>query len=598
MQWVLTVTDAGPNALRFITMNPSDGQPGCEATTANPRDYIQTSGVLTYTPHSSGVTTFTFDPKKYNCGRVQVDVSIVDSTGRETLILGMMVNYGTVCAPQPQPVVCVPPSQAGVGGVPVPFSATGGSSPYTWSAPTGTPSTGSGTTFSSTFPSSSTTTTHSVTVTSGGVTSTCTVTIPGVITGELVCIPPTQGATIGQVVTIGATGVAGPYTWSAPTGSPASGAGASFNTSYATAGTKTVTVTASGQTKTCTVVVTEAPTTLVCAPPTQTVGIGAPAAMTATGGTGTYSWSAPGGVTPSGTGAAFSTSYATAGTRTVTVTSGTQTASCTVIVPEIPPLVCAPPTQTVSIGAPAAMSATGGTGTYSWSAPGGSTPAGTGAAFSTSYATAGTRTVTVTSGTQTASCTVIVPEIPPLVCAPPSQLVGIGSPATMTATGGTGTYSWSAPGGTTASGTGPSFTTSYTTAGTNTVTVTSGSQTATCIVTTGTPVCPPPGGPTFTVRFPVFSNISGDATVSGPGVWKLTMYASLTEAGYTNDMPDSIKGEDVLTLTCPDPFTAVSGTLSVNYSWAGHPYTHWWITLELNGTRVFKSAEAIKPPGE
>jgi len=76
---------------------------------------------------------------------------------------------------------------------------------------------------------------------------------------------------------------------------------------------------------------------------------------------------------------------------------------------DAPPLVCAPPTQTVSIGQTASVSATGGTGTYAWSAPGGSIPTGTGSTFATSYPTAGTKTITVTSGAQTDTCQVLVP---------------------------------------------------------------------------------------------------------------------------------------------------------------------------------------------
>lgn len=74
-----------------------------------------------------------------------------------------------------------------------------------------------------------------------------------------------------------------------------------------------------------------------------------------------------------------------------------------------PTLACAPPSQTVAIGQTASVSATGGTGAYSWSAPGASVPTGAGAAFGTSYAARGTYTITVTSGGQTSHCTVTVP---------------------------------------------------------------------------------------------------------------------------------------------------------------------------------------------
>ena len=680
MQWVLSMTDAGPRALRFQSMTPSDGLPGCDATIANPRNRLQISGVTNYTAHSSGQTTFTFDPRMYTCGRVQVDVSMFDDTGKEFLVLGMIVNYGTICAPTPPPpppppigsIVCTPPSQTGSGGVPVSFAATGGSA-YTWEAPGGTPAAGSGSTFTTVYPTTTSGAVHTVTVRSGDASATCTVTIPPTVS-TLVCLPPSQNVAPNQAAAVSAAGGSGTYSWSAPGGSTTAGAGSTFSTSYPTAGTRTITVTSGEQTASCTVTVVVGEVPLVCAPVTQTVAIGQLAPMTATGGTGTYSWSAPGGTVPSGTGAAFSTAYGTSGTRAVTVTSGTQSATCTVVVPD-PPLVCAPPTQTVGIGVPASMTASGGNGTYAWSAPGGTTPTGAGAAFSTAYASGGTRTVTVTSGAQSASCQVIVPTPdPPLVCAPPTQTVGIGVAASMTATGGNGTYAWTAPGGTTAAGAGAAFSTSYTTGGTRTVTVTSGGQSATCQVIVPTPdpplvcapptqtvgigvpasmtatggngtyawtapggttaagagaafstayatagtrlvtvtsggqsatcqvivpdppaLCPPPVTPAFTVLWPVFANISGEATVNGPGVWTLSMNASLTAAGYDTDTPTEVKAVDTITLVCVSPTTSVTGSLTVNYSWDSHPYTHWWVTLVRDGVRVFKSAEVIKP---
>jgi uncharacterized repeat protein (TIGR01451 family) len=80
----------------------------------------------------------------------------------------------------------------------------------------------------------------------------------------------------------------------------------------------------------------------------------------------------------------------------------------------VAPLVCAPPTQTVQLGQSAQVSATGGTGTYGWSAPGGTPAAASGplASFSTTYASSGTKTITLISGTQTAQCQVFVPTPP------------------------------------------------------------------------------------------------------------------------------------------------------------------------------------------
>jgi hypothetical protein len=256
----------------------------------------------------------------------------------------------------------------------------------------------------------------------------------------LSCKPEALTVELGAIARVSATGGTGSYVWAAPGGTTTSGTGPTFATSYPVAFTTTITVTSGTEVAGCVVTVPQpapppptpapAPTpaipTLVCAPPAQTVAIGQTANVSATGGTGTYAWSAPGGSTITGTGAAFGTSYAAAGSNTITVTSGAQTATCLVNVPPPapPPLVCAPPTQTVAIGQAANVSATGGTGTYSWSAPGGTTPTGSGAAFGTSYAAAGSNTITVTSGAQTASCQVNVPP-------PANSCVGVTASVTQ-----------------------------------------------------------------------------------------------------------------------------------------------------------------------
>ncbi|MEO8260582.1 MAG: hypothetical protein ABI868_24775, partial [Acidobacteriota bacterium] len=235
MRWVLEMADAGPSNVHFVALAHSDGQPGCEATNANPRSRVEIGGVLDYPAHSSGQTVFSFDPRNYSCGRVQIDVSLLDDAG-ERLLVGMMVNYGSACEPLPQPPPPPPP-------LPPPPPA-------------------------------------------------------------LSCAPATQTVAIGQIVNVAASGDTGPYAWAAPGGSTPTGTGAAFSTMYALAGTNTITVTSGAQTATCSVMVPPPVPALGCAPPTQTVGIGLPAVVAATGGTGTYAWAAPGGSTPTGTGAA------------------------------------------------------------------------------------------------------------------------------------------------------------------------------------------------------------------------------------------------------------------------------------------------------
>ena len=68
---------------------------------------------------------------------------------------------------------------------------------------------------------------------------------------------------------------------------------------------------------------------LTCAPSYQTVTFGQTAHFTAYGGSGTYSWSTPGSTYP-GVGAVFNTTLRNSGVQVVTVTSGSQTAVCTV----------------------------------------------------------------------------------------------------------------------------------------------------------------------------------------------------------------------------------------------------------------------------
>lgn len=74
------------------------------------------------------------------------------------------------------------------------------------------------------------------------------------------------------------------------------------------------------------------PTALTCAPATQSVITSSAASLQATGGTGGYTWSAPGGTPSTGNSSAFSTSYGAVGPQTVTVTSGTQSMPCQVVV--------------------------------------------------------------------------------------------------------------------------------------------------------------------------------------------------------------------------------------------------------------------------
>ncbi len=268
-----------------------------------------------------------------------------------------------------------------------------------------------------------------------GDTCTKTITVQNVVPPQnLTCSPVNQTANIGQQVYFSANGGTGSYFWSASGGSPNSGSGSNFNTSYGSSGSKVVTVTSGSQTANCYVNVTTVvpPQNLTCSPVNQTASVNQNVSFSANGGTGSYSWSASGGNPSYGNGSGFNTSYSTSGSKVVTVTSGSQTANCYVNVTTVVPpqnLTCSPENQTVNVNQNANFSASGGSGTYYWSASGGNPVSGSSQNFSTSYSLAGNKIVTVTSGSQTAYCYVNVigqAATPTLAITPTSNSVQVG----------------------------------------------------------------------------------------------------------------------------------------------------------------------------
>jgi hypothetical protein len=161
-------------------------------------------------------------------------------------------------------------------------------------------------------------------------------------------------------------------------------------------------------------------TTLSCSVNATSVGANQAAIITATGGNGTYFWSGPNlDVTNSG-GSQFAVSYPNPGAYPIMVSSGGQTTTCNVVVVAAAAtsgLACFPAVQNVTLGQTAAVSASGGNGTYLWSSPDLSIANPNGSGFSASYASIGLKTLTVTSGGLVTTCAVnvltnTVPTIP------------------------------------------------------------------------------------------------------------------------------------------------------------------------------------------
>lgn len=382
---------------------------------------------------------------------------------------------------------------------------------------------------------------------------------------KVTCAPQTQTVVAGQPASFTAVGGVDPISWFADFGSsPSSGTGRTFSTSYTSPGSKTVTVTSGQQQATCTLVVTPAPPAGVCkleinktvdkatADPGDELTYSLVLKNTGTAACGgvtgvkvqdqydanivfvrethpssvvrgyagdgspfhdlinrVLTWNAnllqPGqsvsiqwvgqikDLTACATATVVNTAKATADEYNHLqsfVTSAQVTTSVAASCPS--QLVCAPATQQVTINKPATFSATGGLGTLTWQAIGGTPNAGSGASFVTQYSQAGSKQVIVRAGSAQSTCAVIVVDDStppsPLVCSPATQSVALNQQVIMVVSGATGTTTWSAPGATVTAGTGSTFSTAYNTNGTKTVTVTATNGSAVCsVVVTGTP---------------------------------------------------------------------------------------------------------------
>ena len=228
------------------------------------------------------------------------------------------------------------------------------------------------------------------------------ISVSGGITPPTVLISCPTSGTVGVMVPCTATGSGGttPYTfaWTATGGSPASGTGASFATTYTVKGSDTISVTLTdsespAKTATASTTVTIAPVTLAVTISGPTTGsINSPLVFTAnpSGGTTPYmfAWTATGGSPASGTGSSCTTMFATSGPQSVSVTvtdanAKTATASATVTISPTALTVTITCPTGGTVGSPVNCTATSSGGTqpvaFSWTAIGGSPSSGTGA---------------------------------------------------------------------------------------------------------------------------------------------------------------------------------------------------------------------------
>jgi hypothetical protein len=315
----------------------------------------------------------------------------------------------------------------------------------------------------------------------------------------------------GSSVALTATGCSGTYSWDNGAGS-----GAIVTVTPATTTTYTVTCTEPAGTSTATITVTVNPTpaapTVAVAP--TAVCSGTSATLSATGISGTLTWS------DAGTGATRTVSPASTTTYTATNTSAagcvSPAGSATLTINPVPstPALSASATSILS-GQSSTLTATGCTGTVNWS------DGATGASRSVSPTATTTYTATCTSAagcvSSAGSVTVNVGTLPaptgkdtsdPAAVASTNPVICSGHSVALTATGCSGTYSWD-----NGAGTGdivivtPAVTTTYT------VTCTTAAGTATSAITVT--VNATPAAPSVPSISQLFSGESTTLTASG-----------------------------------------------------------------------------------
>ncbi len=464
------------------------GQP--DTCTASP-----TGGTAPYTitwrsagtpPTATGPTyTVTFASK----GPATVTLNVTDTNNKFTV---QTINVGVTGTPIVDNGSC----GAATAGKPVTCTAapSGGTPPYTisWKS-TGTPATGSGTSYSTTFATKGT---FSVTLNVTDANRAFTIqTISVTVTGQPIVDNGSCGtATAGKPVTCTAspTGGTTPYTirWSS-TGSPATGTGASYTTTFATKGTFSVTLNVTDANNKFTV---QTISVAVAAQPIVDNGscgpavAGQPDTCTAspTGGTTPYTitWKSAG-TPPSATGNTYTVTFAAKGPQTVTLNVTDANRKFTVQTINVgvtgTPIVDNGSCGAATAGKPVTCTASpsGGTAPYTitWSSSG-SPAAGSGTSYTTTFATKGTFSVrlNVTDANRAFTIQTISVSVTgqPIVDNGSCGTATAGKPVTCTAspTGGTAPYTiaWRST-GTPATGTGTSYTTTFATKGTFSVTL-------------------------------------------------------------------------------------------------------------------------------
>jgi hypothetical protein len=169
-----------------------------------------------------------------------------------TVLTVTVMSFGTLSFAQSvTTLVCdVGSSSVGVNQTQT-LTANGGNGTYFWSGQNLNVTNSAGKQFAVSYPNPGT---YTVMVSSAGQTTPCTINVVGGnSTGSLSCSPSVQNTTLGQTVSVSASGGNGTYTWSSPDLNITNSSGSGFSANYASTGLKTLTVMSAGSAASCTV---------------------------------------------------------------------------------------------------------------------------------------------------------------------------------------------------------------------------------------------------------------------------------------------------------------------------------------------------------
>ena len=484
-------SDSDSTSLRVPVLRPEIDSISCSPSSPNVDDSVTcTASVRGDEPISyawsggdSSGSSARYSTSFGTAGSKTVRLDVRNARGRATQTFSVTVNRG-VEPPEINSISC--PTTTTVNASVTCTASVSGSEPisYAWS---GGDSSGSSENYGTSFSTAGSKTVYlTVRNSAGSDSDSMTVRVDDVlpVVDSVSCSPlwPSLNASVTCTASL-LGGTPNSYSWS---GGASGGSSATYSTSFSTYDRHTVSLTvsnAAGSDSDSTIVRVIRPPVVLsvsCSPSSPNVNASVTCRANLSSGLYTsFSWS---GGDSSGSNELYSTSFSSAGSKTVSLTVsnpvGSDSGSTTVIVgtaPVVNSVSCSPSSTSVNASVTCTASLSGGTPTsYSWS---GGASSGSSASYSTSFSSAGSKTVSLTvtnsAGSASGSMTVEVigaPVVNSVSCSPSETTVNASVSCEASLSGGTPTsYSWS---GGASSGSSASYSTSFSSYGSQTVSLT------------------------------------------------------------------------------------------------------------------------------